>query len=40
MTLETIAESFLKRSEEIPKNKIQWGRIPGRTMEVTCQMNG
>jgi peptidoglycan/xylan/chitin deacetylase (PgdA/CDA1 family) len=40
MTLETIAESFLKRSEEIPKNQIQWERIPGRTMEVTCQMNG
>jgi peptidoglycan/xylan/chitin deacetylase (PgdA/CDA1 family) len=40
MTLETIAETYLEGSEEIPKNQVRWKRIPGRTMKVKCQLNG
>ena len=36
-TLHSLAQKFLTRREEIPKCSFQWGRVPGRTMEVSWQ---
>ena len=36
--LRDIAKRFLENQDEIPRCRIEWGKVPGRTMEVAVQM--